>query len=77
MQNLSLIEKIQKLPPKTAVEVEHFVDFLTEKGKISAKQNRHQELLAFAEEFAGTELDLDEELEAAGVEHLLETTEYK
>lgn len=37
MQNLGLIEKIQKLPPETAVEVEQFVDFLTEQQKI--KQN--------------------------------------
>ena len=31
MQNASLFEKIQKLPPETVVEVEHFVDFLAEK----------------------------------------------
>ncbi|MGI8787607.1 MAG: DUF2281 domain-containing protein [Pyrinomonadaceae bacterium] len=28
MQNAGLIEKIQKLPPETRVEVEHFIDFL-------------------------------------------------
>lgn len=31
MQNLGLLEKIQKLPPETIIEVEHFVDFLTKK----------------------------------------------
>lgn len=71
MQNSALIEKIQNLPPETVREVEHFVEFLTEKQK--ARQRRHEELLAFAKEFGGTELDLNEELEAAAVEHLLET----
>ncbi len=75
MQEAHLIEKIQKLPPETAIEVEHFVDFLTEKQAVSAKQKRSEELRAFAEKFAGTELDLDKELEVAAVEHLLETTE--
>jgi len=74
MQHTGLIEKIQKLPPETVVEVEHFVDFLTERREVSAKEKRCEELRAFAEEYAGTEFDLDEELEAAGVEHLLETT---
>ncbi|MFN2391192.1 MAG: DUF2281 domain-containing protein [Pyrinomonadaceae bacterium] len=37
MQNADLIEKIQKLSPETVVEVENFVDFLTEKQK--AKQH--------------------------------------
>lgn len=77
MQNSGLIEKIQNLPPETVSEVEDFVDFLAEKQRKSTKQKRHEELLAFAEEFAGTELDLDKELEAASAEHLLETTEYE
>lgn len=73
MQNLNLIEKIKRLSPETVVEVEHYVDFLAEKQKSSVKQKRGEELLSFAEEFGGTELDIDEELEAASVEHLLET----
>jgi hypothetical protein len=73
MQNSSLIEKIHKLPPETIVEVENFVDFLTEKQK--AKNERYQTLLAFAEEYGGTELDFNEELESASVEHLLKTKE--
>ena len=77
MQNVGLIEKIQKLPPETVIEVEHFIDFLVEKRDVSVKQKRSEELRAFAEKFGGTELDLDEELEAAAVEHLLETTEYR
>lgn len=31
MSNVSLIEKIQNLPPETVSEVEDFVDFLAEK----------------------------------------------
>jgi hypothetical protein len=34
---------------------------------------RHKEITAFAEDMAGTPLDLDSELEAAGIEHLLKT----
>ena len=75
MQNAALIEKIQNLPLEKRRAVAYFVEYLTEKQQ--AGQRRHEELRAFAEEFAGTEWDLDEELEAAGVEHLLETTDYK
>lgn len=73
MENTGLIEKIQKLPPETISEVEHFVDFLAEKQKMSAKQKRDEELLVFAKTYGGTELDLDQELESASIEHLLET----
>jgi hypothetical protein len=71
MQNAALIEKIQNLPPETLRAVEYFVDYVTEKQK--ARLRRNEEMAAFAEEFAGTEWDLDEELEAAGAKHLLET----
>lgn len=73
MQNTSLIEKIQNLSPETREEVEDFVDFLVEKRKVFEREKRHAELLAFAKTYAGTEFDLDEDLEAAGVEHLLQT----
>lgn len=71
MQNTNLIEKIQKLPPETVVEVEHFVEFLTEKQK--ARKERDRLLLEYVRKHAGTETDFDAELEAAAVEHLLET----
>lgn len=74
MQNLGLIEKIQKLPPETIVEVEHFVEFLTEKQK--ARKERDRLLLEYVEKHAGTDADFDAELEAAAAEHILETTEY-
>jgi predicted transcriptional regulator len=37
------------------------------------RQARHDAIAAFAAENAGAALDLDPELEAAGVEHLLQT----
>ena len=37
------------------------------------RQARHDAISAYAAEMAGTELDLDPDLESAGVEHLLES----
>ena len=37
------------------------------------RKARHDRIAAYAAEMAGTGLDLDAELEAAGVEHLLNT----
>lgn len=39
-----------------------------------AREARRAEIAAFAAEHAGGPLDLDPELEAAGIEHLLKTT---
>ena len=36
------------------------------------RKARHDAIAAYAEEFAGTGLDLDADLEATGVEHLIE-----
>ena len=36
------------------------------------KAARHQAITEFARDFAGTELDLDPQLEVAGIEHLLD-----
>lgn len=38
-----------------------------------ARKARHDAIAAYAAEMAGTDLDLDEELEAAGIEHLMTT----
>jgi hypothetical protein len=35
------------------------------------RQTRHDQIAAYAAEMAGTDLDLDPDLEAAGIEHLL------
>ena len=38
-----------------------------------ARRARHAAIAAYAAEAAGTELDLDPDLESAGIEHLLQT----
>ncbi|HEY4362104.1 MAG TPA: hypothetical protein VGN17_14095 [Bryobacteraceae bacterium] len=42
-----------------------------------ARKARHVAIAAFASEMAGTALDLDPELEASGVEHLLSSGRVK
>ena len=64
-----LIQKINALPPEKIDEVIDFVDYLTESQ--TWRSERTAAIATFAAEFAGTEFDLDEELEAAGVECLL------
>lgn len=66
-----LIEKINALPPRRVAEVEDFVDFLAEKESPASGDERAKRIAEFAREFGGTELDLDPDLEAAGIEALL------
>jgi hypothetical protein len=37
------------------------------------RKARHDQIAAYAAEMAGTEFDLDPDLEAAGIEHLMKT----
>ena len=37
------------------------------------RKTRHDQIAAYAAEMAGTEFDLDPDLEAAGIEHLMKT----
>ena len=39
--------------------------------KYQARKARHDAIAAYAAEMAGTELDLDHDLESAGIEHLM------
>lgn len=39
-----------------------------------ARKARHDAIAAYAAEVAGTDLDLDRDLEAVGIEHLVKTT---
>ena len=39
-----------------------------------ARKARHDAIAAYAEEMAGTNLDIDTELESAGIEHLVKTS---
>ncbi len=70
-----LIQKINALPPNKIDEVIDFVDFLAGRDAASLRAERTAEIAAFAAEFGRTEFDLDEELEAAGVECLLSMDE--
>ena len=42
--------------------------------KFQARQARHDAIAAYASEMAGTELDLDQDLESAGIEHMVKTS---
>jgi len=66
-----LIQKIIALPPEKIDEVIDFVDYLAESESISKKAERTALISAYAAENAGTEFDLDEELEQAGIDSLL------
>lgn len=72
MQTQILIEKINELPTEKIYEVEDFVDFLQEKLKREAKESRFQAISEYAEKHAGSEIDLDKELEQASIELLTE-----
>jgi hypothetical protein len=41
--------------------------------RLRLRKARHQEIAAYAEKMAGTNLDLDPVLESAGIEHLVKT----
>ena len=72
MQTEILFEKISGLPTEKIYEVEDFVDFLQEKIKRQAKESRSRAISEYAEQHAGSDADLDEELEQTSVEFLLE-----
>lgn len=57
--------------PATAIAREAIDSWL----KAQAKAARRERIAAYAEEFGGTEFDLDPELEAASVEFLLSQNE--
>lgn len=67
----ALIKKISTLPLAKIDEVNDFVDFLAEREAVSQRSERAAMIAAYALENAGTEFDLDEDLENAGIEHLL------
>ncbi len=55
--------------PATALAREAIDSWLRDR----LKDARHQAIAAYAEEMAGTDLDLDPVLESAGIEHLVKT----
>ncbi len=72
MQTETLFEKIKGLPPERINEIEDFVDFIAQRNTASA---RYEAIAAYAAEHAGSETDLDPELEAATLEHLRDEAE--
>ena len=75
MQSEILIRKIESLPPEAIAEIEDFVDFIALKSQQKSNQQRDDAIAAYAEKHAGGDIDLNEELEAAGIELLLEENE--
>jgi hypothetical protein len=70
MEQQELIEKIKRLPQDRVAEVESFVDSLARREHISNRENLHQALTDYATQHAGTEADIDPDLEAAASDHL-------
>ena len=67
-----LLNKIKRLPHDRIAEVEAFIDSLSRKPALD-REAINQALTEYALQHGGTDADLDPDLEAAGIEHLLET----
>jgi hypothetical protein len=72
MEQQELIEKIKRLPLDRIAEVEDFVDSLARRGGSLSRSSLHQALTDYATQHAGTEADLDSDLEVAATDHLLQ-----
>ncbi len=72
MEQHELIEKIKRLPQDSVAEVEDFVDSLARRENSLNRANLHQALTNYAIQHAGTDSDLDSDLEAAATDHLLQ-----
>ena len=73
MEQQELIEKIKRLPQDLVAEVENFVDSLARREQ-SSNRLTHQALTDYAIQHAGTDADLDLDLEDAASDHLLGCT---
>jgi hypothetical protein len=72
MEQQELIEKIKRLPQDRVAEVEDFVDSLSRREHSRNRMNLHQALADYAIQHAGTDADIDPDLEAAATDHLLQ-----
>jgi len=77
MEQQELIEKIKRLPPDSVAKVEDFVDSLARRESILDQKTLHQALADYAIQHAGTDADLDADLEAAATDHLLDQNSEK
>lgn len=71
----SLIAKIKELPPEMCAEIATYLDSVLYRRNLAAKEARAQAIAAYAAQNAGSDADLDIELEAAAMEHLLSNTD--
>jgi hypothetical protein len=72
MEQQELIEKIKRLPQDRVAEVEDFVDSLARCERSLNRRSLHQALTNYAIQHAGTNADLDPDIEAAAINHLLQ-----
>ena len=72
MEQQELIEKIKQLPPERVAEVEDFVDSLTQRERNRNRTSLHQALTNYASQHAGTNADMDPDLEAAANDYLVQ-----
>ena len=72
MEQHELIEKIKRLPHDRIADVAAFVDSLSREPSPD-RATLHQALSDYAIEHAGTNADLDPDLEAAAIEQLLQS----
>lgn len=72
MEQQELIEKIKRLPQDSVVEVEEFVDSLARREGVLNRKSLHQALTTYATQHAGTDVDMDSDIEAAASDHLLQ-----
>lgn len=72
-----ILQKINLLSPQKVNEVIDFIDFLAERENSEKKAKRFSMVAEYALANGGTEFDLDEDLEQAGIENLLITDEEK
>ena len=66
-----LLEKISSLPMRQIEEVEDFVDFLAARSSaahVLSDEEKDRMIVRYASEFGGTDSDLDEALQEAGLE---------
>jgi len=72
MEQQELIEKIKRLPQDLVAEVTDFVDSLARREGSLNRMSLHDALTNYATQHAGTDADLDPDLEAAATDHLLQ-----
>ncbi|MGH9874092.1 MAG: hypothetical protein ACRD9S_16700 [Pyrinomonadaceae bacterium] len=72
MEQQELIDRIKRLPQDRVAEVADFVDSLARREDGLNRTSLHQALTDYAVQHAGTDADLDSDIEAAATDHLLQ-----